>query len=366
MAEPTSPDAVRVDGDALTRFVIAVLETYDIPHDHAALTADALVTADLYGIDSHGVARLGFYTHKIAHDLVNPDPHPKIVEEHAAGCLVDGDNGLGPVGAQLATDWCIERAKESVVACATVRRSNHYGIAGYWALQAVDHGMLGISMTNATSLVAPTFGATTMFGTNPIAFAAPAGDERPYLFDAATSAVSFGKVQLALAAQTKMPMGWTVDEDGADTDDPVAALSGALLPLGSSRELGSHKGYGLAVMVDILCAVLSGAAYGPHCLSLTSEFDQVADVGHFFAAFRIDAFRPLDEFKSTMDTMIRELRETPKAPGQDRVWIPGEPEFEEEQRRRAHGIPLAPDVFTILETIAADRDLGDEFAALPR
>jgi len=364
MAEPVRPDAVRVDSEALRAYVTAVLESHDIPGDHAALTADALVTADLYGIDSHGVARLGFYVHKITHDLINRHPQPHIVEEHQAGCLIDGDNGLGPVASQMAMDWCIERAGESAIACATVRRSNHYGIAGFYALQAVEHGMLGLSMTNATCLVTPTYGARSMFGTNPIAFAAPAGHERPYLFDAATSTVSFGKIQLALADQRPITKGWSVDSEGVDTEDAVAALQGSLLPLGSTRALGSHKGYGLAVMVDVLCAVLSGANYGPHCLSLTSEFDQVADVGHFFAAFRVDAFRPLAEFEATMDDMIRDLRASPKAPGQDRVWIPGEPEFEEQERRARDGIPLTPDVYTMLETMAADRDLADELGAL--
>jgi LDH2 family malate/lactate/ureidoglycolate dehydrogenase len=366
MAEPVSPDAVRVDHEALGDFVTAVLQSHGIPTEHARLTADALVAADLYGIDSHGVARLGFYVHKITHDLVNRRPEPQVVSDLGATCLVDGDNGLGPVAAQLATDWCIERARDTGLACATVRRSNHYGIAGFYALQAVHHGMVGMSMTNATSLVAPTFGARSMLGTNPIAFAAPAGEERPFLFDAATSAVSFGKIQLALAEEAPIPEGWSIDAGGRSTTDSVEALQGSLLPLGSDRTRGSHKGYGLAVMVDILCGLLSAAAYGPHCLSLTSEFDQVADVGHFYLALRVDAFRPLEEFTATMDTMIRDLRATPPVPGEDRVIVAGEPEFDEEERRRADGIPLTPEVYTMLEIMAAERELADEFARLAR
>lgn len=364
MAEPVSPDAIRVDHEALRDFVAAVLESHDIPTEHARLTADALVIADLYGIDSHGVARLGFYVHKITHDLLNRHPEPRIVSDHGSGCLIDGDNGLGPIAAQMATDWCIERARDTAFACATVRRSNHYGIAGYYALQAVSHDMIGISMTNATSLVAPTFGARPMIGTNPIAFAAPAGQERPFLFDAATSAVSFGKIQLALAGEAPIPKGWAIDGEGVDTTDAVAALQGSLLPLGSNRTLGSHKGYGLAVMVDILCGVMSGAAFGSHCLGLTSEFDQVADVGHCYIALRVDAFRPIEEFTATMDEMIRELHQTPTAPGEPRVLVAGEPEFDEEERRRAMGIPLAPEVHTMLETMAADRGLAAELDQL--
>jgi LDH2 family malate/lactate/ureidoglycolate dehydrogenase len=364
MTASADSDEVRVDHEHLRSFVTAVLESHGIPEDHARLTADALVVADLYGIDSHGVARLGFYVHKITHDLVNRLPEPKVVSDLGSTCLIDGDNGLGPVAAQMATDWCLDRARDTGLACATVRRSNHYGIAGFYALQAVSHGMLGMSMTNATSLVAPTFGAASMLGTNPIAFAAPAGEERPFLFDAATSAVSFGKIQLALAEEASIPTGWSIDSEGNDTTDSVEALQGSLLPLGGDRTHGSHKGYGLAVMVDILCGVLSGAAYGPHCLSLTSEFDQVADVGHFYLAMRVDAFRPLEEFTATMDAMIRDLRATPTAPGQEAVIVAGEPEFDEEERRRADGIPLTPDVFAMLEMMAAERNLAEAFAPL--
>ena len=185
------------------------------------------------------------------------------------------------------------------------------------------------------------------------------------LFDVVTSTVSFGKIQLALADGTSIPEGWSIDGEGARHRRPGGrGRGGAMLPLGSSREQ-APQGYGLALMVDVLCGVLPARPYGPHCLSLTSEFDQVADVGHFFAALRVDAFRPVEEFTATMDEMIRALRGSPAAPGADGVVVAGEPEFDEEQRRRSHGIPLTPDVWTQLEGFATELDLGDHLARLP-
>lgn len=346
--------ATIVEADALRAFTADVLCSYDVVPDHARLTADVLVRADLYGIDSHGVSRLPLYAHKLGNGLVNPDPRPEILAEAPAACLVDGDNGLGPVASLLAMDWCIDRARDTAVACATVRRSNHYGIAGYWALRAVPHGMIGVSMTNATVLVAPTFGRVPRFGTNPIAVAAPTRNGRPFLIDMATSAVSAGKLQLALAEGTSIPEGWAIDAQGDPTTDPLAGFQGALLPLGSTYERSSYKGYGLAVAVDVLCAVLSGASYGPHCLSLTSEFDSIADVGHFFMAMRVDAFRPLADFTVVMDEMVDGLHTTPGAPGAPPVRVPGDPEFDEEARRSRDGIPLDAG------TVASLRRLADE------
>lgn len=356
--------SVRVDLEILARFVSEVLETYDVPSDHADLTADVLVAADLAGIDSHGVSRLFYYTHKLAKGLVEPRPAPRIVSEGAGGCVIDGDNGLGPVASQMAMDWCLAHAADGVGACATVRRSNHYGIAGYYARQAVQEGMIGISLTNATTFVVPTFGRKPMFGTNPIAVAVPAGEERPFILDMATSAAAVGKLQLAMGAGTEIPPGWAMDSDGVSTTDPVEGFNGGLLPLGSSRLLGSHKGYGLGVMVDIFCGLLSGANYGPELPGLVSEFEDVADVGHFFAVLRVDAFRPLAEFAATMDEMIRGLKSTPTEAGEDRVYVAGEPELEEEERRRQWGIPLEELVVGSLQQIAKSRGLVERFEQL--
>jgi len=177
----------------------------------------------------------------------------------------------------------------------------------------------------------------------------------------ATSAAAVGKLQLAMGAGTEIPPGWAMDSEGAPTTDPVAGFNGALLPLGSSRLMGSHKGYGLGVMVDIFCGLLSGANYGPELPGLVSEFAEVADVGHFFAVLRVEAFRPLAEFTATMDEMIRGLKSTPTEEGQDRIYVAGEPEFEEEERRRSRGIPLEDLVVSSLRQIAESRDLAERF-----
>ncbi|MCC7075556.1 MAG: Ldh family oxidoreductase [Acidimicrobiia bacterium] len=352
---------VRVAPPVLTSFVRDVLVSYDVPESDDGVTADALVAADVYGIDSHGVARLGFYMHKLGQDLVNPRAEPRISVDSGAVFVVDADNGLGPVGAQFAMGECIRRAEAGVAACASVGHSNHYGIAGYWALQAVAHGMIGVSLTNATALVAPTFGRSTMLGTNPIAVAVPTGDENPFLFDAATSAVSFGKLQLAATDGVDMPEGWALDSAGNPTTDPGQGMLGALVPLGGTRELGSHKGYGLAVLVDIFSALLSGAAWGPNCLSLTSEFNEVANVGHFFAAIRVDAFRPLDGFEAEMRDMTSGLRAAPTAPGESEVRVAGDPEWVCAAEREANGIPLSESLLANLRGLGASRGVDCPF-----
>lgn len=359
--EDEAGSSTRVPYDTLVAFTREVLSTYGVPEVDAEVTADALVTADLYGIDSHGVARLGFYMHKLGQDLVNPRPRPRISVDSGPVFVVDADNGLGPVGAQFAMSECIRRASDGVAACASVGRSNHYGIAGYWALQAVEHGMIGVSLTNATALVAPTFGREAMLGTNPIAVAVPSGGENPFLFDAATSAVSFGKVQLAATEGTKMPEGWALDPEGNSTTDPGKGMLGALVPLGGTRTLGSHKGYGLAVLVDIFSALLSGADWGPHCLSLTSEFNEVANVGHFFAAIRVDAFRPLVEFEAEMRDMTSTLRSAPTAPGESDVRVAGDPEWDCAADRSANGIPLAESLVANLRGLGSSRGVECPF-----
>lgn len=349
----------RVEPGRLERFVAKLLETYGMGPDDAAITAEVLVAADLSGVDSHGTARLGYYLHKLEQGLINPRPRVRIVRETPIATVIDGDNGMGHGVSRFAMDHCIRRAADAGGACAAVSHSNHFGIAGYYALRAVRHGMIGVALTNGSALVAPTFGREKMLGANPIAVAVPAGEERPFLLDMATSVVAAGKLQLAMMAGEPIPLGWALDESGNPTSDPVAGFAGALLPLGSTRELGSHKGYGLAVVVDILCALLSGAAYGPHCGGLIREFNEVSNVGHFFAALRVDAFRPLGEFTRAMDEMIRGLRGSRLAPGAERIYIHGEPEFEEAEARRREGVPLHPALADSLRAIAADRGLED-------
>ena len=340
-------DAVRVSSGALASTVQAVFAAMGVPDDDAALAADVLVSADLRGVDSHGVSnQLRSYVAAYRDGRTNPTPQWRVVRETASTATIDCDEGLGLVIAPKAMDIAIAKAREVGVGMVSMRRGRHLGMAGYHAMLPLKHDMIGICMTAPGPLVLPTHGSAARLGTNPIAFAAPAKDEMPFVLDMATSVIAANKIGLARRLGTLMAPGWIAEEDGtpimAPADPPPPAPSSRsgypdrLLPLGSTREMGAHKGYGLGVMVEILCSVLSGAA--PSTLGETEDMD------HFVAAIDVGAFTPVDDFKSMMDSFMCVLKDTPPAPGHDRVMVAGQPEAEAEADRRANGIPLHPEV----------------------
>jgi L-2-hydroxycarboxylate dehydrogenase (NAD+) len=295
----------------------------------------------------------------------NPKPAIRIIHETPSTAVVDGDGGLGLVVAPFAMQVAIEKAKQVGTGWVSVQHSNHFGIAGYHALKAVDQDMIGIAMTNASALVAPTFSIERMLGTNPIAVAVPAGDEPSFVADLATTTAANGKLEILQRKKQLAPEGWIQDKDGNSSTDPdELKLGGALLPLGSDREHGSHKGYALGSIVDIFSAVLSGANYGPWVPPFPAFVPMPVGmpgkgIGHFFGAMRIDAFRPADEFKSHMDRWIRRFRAASPAPGHEKVLIPGDPEREMEEERRRLGIPLLPSIAKDLRGLGAK--LGVQF-----
>jgi L-2-hydroxycarboxylate dehydrogenase (NAD+) len=330
--------------DDLKDYIIRFFAHYDVPEEDARIVADVLTSADLRGVESHGIIRLDtYYGSQIRRGMMDPKTPYKIVNETAATLAVDGATGLGHVVGYHTMEKCIEKARESGMCMATVRNSNHYGIAGYYAMMALPHDMIGISMTNAQPLVAPTYGRTAVLGTNPIAVAAPAGQSRPYVLDMATSIVPVGKITVYQKAKRPIPEGWGVDRDGKVTTDPNAVLQGgALMALGGTDILRGYKGYGLALMVDILAGVLGGAAFAQNVGGPKTDYP--ANVGHFFAAIRIDAFRPLEQFKQDMDALLDQLKNAPKAIGEERIYIHGEKEFELAELNRARGVPLMDEV----------------------
>ncbi|HEC34329.1 MAG TPA: Ldh family oxidoreductase [Chloroflexi bacterium] len=361
-------EEIRVWAEPLKDFCVRVFRKMDIPEEDARITADVLVTADLRGIDSHGVARLRRYVNGLRSGMMIARPEVKVVTETAATALIDAGAGLGQPVSHQAMQKAIKKALDVGAGFVTVRNSNHYGIAGYYAMMALEHDCIGISMTNAAVLVVPTFGRDAMLGTNPIAVAAPAGEERPFVLDMATSTVPRGKLEVYHRLEKPIPLGWATDETGTPTDDPGRVLEnfkaragGGLLPLGGAGELlRGYKGYGLALWVDIFCAVLSGAAYADLVYPKTSDGKPLpSKIGHFFGAWRVDAFRPADEFKAAMDDIQRRLKGAPKAEGQDRIYIHGEKEYEEADRRAREGIPLNPKVAADLRAIGAE--LGVEY-----
>jgi LDH2 family malate/lactate/ureidoglycolate dehydrogenase len=345
---------VYVDADALRHFVSELLSALDVPPQDAWTTADVLVAADLRGVDSHGVARLHQYIKRIREGLIEVHPKIQVVHETPVSLRIDAGNGLGQVASHFAMNRVIEKARESGIGMATVFHSNHYGIAGYYAMMALKYHMIGWCFTNTTPLVMPTFGKKIMTGTNPIAVAVPAKDERPWVLDMATSVVPRGKLEVAARKGLAMPTGWAVDKEGIPTTDPEAALSGGSpMPLGGTRELGGHKGYDLAIFVDILSGVLSGSAYGPHLAGFWGT-EKSSDIGHFFMAFRPDLFMPTNEFRDRMDDMLRELKDCPPARGAERVLVAGQPEDEATEHHKITGVPLDS------KTAQNLRTLGDE------
>ena len=339
---------------------------FGVPRADAEQAADVLARSDLRGIDSHGVARLHTYFEMLELGRINPRPNIKIVREKVSVATVDGDNGLGLVVGPKANEIAMDKAEQHGSGWVSVCNTNHFGIAGYYPLKALERDLIGWAMTNTTKLVAPLWGAERMLGTNPIAIAFPGLKEPPIVIDMATSAVAYGKIEIALRKNEPVPKGWIVDKDGADTTNPQDMIDGgAQLPLGSDREMGGHKGYGLASMVDILCCVLSGANWGPFAppFALRQEIPARSvgkGIGHFFGAMQIDGFIDKDEFKKQIDDWIQVFRKTKPAPGTNGPLIPGDPEREAEAIRSKEGIPLLKPVVDDLLDIS--RKTGIPFA----
>jgi LDH2 family malate/lactate/ureidoglycolate dehydrogenase len=331
---------------------------------HAELAADVLLQADLRGIDSHGVARLVGYVRLWEKKRINTKPNITIVYETATTATVDGDAGLGLVVAPFAMQLAIKKAAQYGSGWVSVRNSNHFGIAGYHALMAMQKDMIGFAMTNASPLVAPTFSSERLLGTNPMCYAFPAGKYPPVVVDMATSAAANGKLEIAQRSGKQVPEGWIQDASGNYTTDPHALKhGGALLPLGSDREHGSHKGFGLSATVDILSAVLSGANYGPWVPPFVAFLEPPTDlvgagIGHFVGAMRIDGFRPVDEFKAHMDNWINRFKSAATIYPEQKVIIPGEPELEAEIERKKNGIPIVDSVLTDLNGLAEKFGVG--------
>jgi LDH2 family malate/lactate/ureidoglycolate dehydrogenase len=304
------------------------------------------------------VARLRSYAELLAAGKINPRPSLRLLRETESTATVDGDNGLGLVVGPRVNEMAMEKAARGGTGWAVACNSNHFGIAGYYPLRALERDMIGWAMTNSSRGVAPLGGAERMLGTNPIAIAFPAGEEPPIVIDMATSAVAFGKVEMAQREGARIPRGWAIDREGQATTDPAAILAGgALLPLGSDREHGGHKGYCLALMVDALSGVLAGANWGPFTPSFTLRGPpprrQVGrGLGHFFGAMRVDAFRDLAEFKAQVDDLVRTLRRTRPARGSKGPLIPGDPERAAEVERARKGIPLLPAVIADLSDVS--------------
>jgi L-2-hydroxycarboxylate dehydrogenase (NAD+) len=344
--------------ERLKEFSLKIFEKIGCSPDASALATEVLLKADLRGIDSHGIARLSGYVRLWNKQRVNSTPNIRVVHESPSTAVVDGDAGLGLVVAPKAMSIAIEKARQAGTGWVAVKNSNHFGIAGYHAMMALQHDMIGIAMTNATPLVAPTFSIERLLGTNPIAVAIPADKQPPFVADFATTTAANGKLEILERKNLEAPLGWVQTKSGKPSTNPnETKAGGALIPLGSDREHGSHKGFCLGAWVDIFSAVLSGANYGPWVPPFVAFLDPPANpvgegIGHFFGAMRIDAFRPADEFKRHMDNWISRFREAKTTDGEDHVVIPGDPERKIEAIRIKDGVPLNAKVVEDLKSLA--------------
>jgi L-2-hydroxycarboxylate dehydrogenase (NAD+) len=329
----------------------------------SAVIAEVFLAAELRGHPSHGMIRIKDYYELWKSKRINTDPHVSIVHESPSTAVVDGDNAVGMIAARKSMEIAIEKAKTAGTGWVATRNSNHFGIAGYYSIMALKHDMIGICLTNANPLVAPTFSISRMMGTNPIAVAIPALKQPPFIADFATTPVARGKLAVAEKKGKKVPYGFVQDKDGLPSDDPAILKSGgSMLTLGGDRIHGSHKGFCLSSVVDIFSAVFSGANFGPFVPPSVAYLPVLGKkvgegTGHFFGAMRIDAFQPAGKFKSKMDEWIETFRSAKPARGQKCVMIPGDPERESEHRIMKEGISLVPAIKDDLVSIARELNI---------
>lgn len=335
----------KVNPDLLRNFCSEVLKRFGLSSDQADITADHLVWADLMGIGSHGVTRLGIYVKRISLGLVNANPNIHIVKETPSIAVLDGDNGLGQVVGVKAVEVAIEKASKYGVGVVAVRHTTHFGCAGYYALKAIENDMIGIVMSNAPSTMAPWGARVPYLGTNPMAFGVPTKEFPPILLDMATSIVARGKIILAAKEGKSIPEGWAVDPEGEFTTDPESALKGAVLPF------GGPKGSGIALMIDILSGILSGAQFGTHIGSLYDDFTKPQNVGNFIIVLNVSNFCPIEEFKERVELMRQEIKNLPRAKGVDEILLPGEVEFRKYIENKKSGILLSPEVIRELKEV---------------
>jgi LDH2 family malate/lactate/ureidoglycolate dehydrogenase len=336
---------------------------------HAEMATRVFLAAELRGLASHGMIRIKDYYQLWEAQRINTNPNIRIVHETPCTAVVDGDGAIGMIAATKSMEIAIEKAKTSGTGWVSTRGSNHFGIAGYYSMMALKHDMIGISMTNANPLVAPTGSISRMMGTNPISVAVPAGKYPPYVADFATTPIARGKLAVAEKKGEKVSSGYVQDKDGNPSIDPaILKQGGSMLTLGGDLEHGSHKGYCMSTIVDIFSCVFSGANFGPFCPPSVAYLPVLEEkvgegTGHFFGAMRIDAWQPKEAFKAQMDKWMETYKNAKPAAGVDSVMIPGEPEQQKEETIRKEGIQVIPAIAKDLKEIADSLGITFEIKA---
>lgn len=337
-----------VQAGPMKHFCVNAFKQVGLSQEHAELLADTLVQADLRGVHSHGVMRVPWYVRGYQTGGLNPQPSIKVIKESGATAVMDGDNGLGLITSYPAMKLAIDKAAEYGVGTVTVRKSGHCGMLAYWSMMALECDMIGYATTNTSPIMAPWFGLTPSYGNNPISYAIPAGRELPLVLDMAVSVVAQGKIRLAHIKNEPIPLGWAMDKNGEPTTDTQAALDGFLMPI------GGYKGYGMALVNDVLCGVLSGGIFGKDLARAPVGSALAGGYCHFLMALDIAHFTPVSEFKERVDKMVRMMKSSQLAKGQKRVYLPGEIEFENHRQRIKEGIPYPEEVTRSLEEVAKD------------
>lgn len=335
--------AQAVNAEELRARVAGIFERLDVPTEDAGIVAHHLVEADLRGVHSHGVIRVPTYVQDIRAGKINPKPNLEVVEDHGGQVVMDGDFGLGQLTAFRANELAIQRGKEHGIAAVALRRSTHCGAMAYYAIRARKQGLIGLAITNAGMNMTPTGGTAKIIGNNPFAMAVPTNREWPMVLDMATSVVAGGKLDVARSKGESIPLGWARDKDGNPTTDPVAARAGSLEPL------GGPKGYGMAVMLDVLAGVLSGGRFG----GMLGVEPGRGGMAQFFMTIDVTRFMPLDQFKARMDELIDQIHESPKAPGVNKIYVAGEIEYGLQSARERDGVPIEESVLADLARVEA-------------
>jgi LDH2 family malate/lactate/ureidoglycolate dehydrogenase len=339
---------IRVPVGKLLAFCGACFAKLGLSPGNARLTAENLIFASLRGVDSHGVIRMKIYADRLRAGGFQPRARPRVVAEKPSSALLDARHGVGQVAASAAMRLAIRKAARTGVAVVSVRNSNHFGASAFYAMQALEHGMIGFAATNAGPTMAPTGGREARLGNNAMGLVVPAGRFPPIVLDMATGAVAWGKIFVAQQEKRKIPTTWALDKNGMPTDDPNAAAHQGLI-----QPFGGYKGYGLSFLIDILTGVLSGGGFSTGVRTLYKQLEAPSQVAHTCAALRIDAFMPLAGFHQRMEEIVQLMKSCPVAPGVERILVPGEIEHETERRRRREGIPLNAELHDELKALGA-------------
>lgn len=332
-----------VQAEQLKNYCALLFQKLGVPQEEALLNADSLIEADLTGVESHGVSRVPLYLKRLRLGLVRPSLELKTIIDMPSTAVIDACNSLGVSVSTKAMGTVIEKAKQNGIAFVTVKNSNHYGTAAYFAKMALEHNMIGFTGTNVPPCMAPWGGTVPYFGTNPIAVAIPAGKQLPIVVDMATSVVARGKIALAAKKNQPIPLGWARTIDGEDTTDAKAALEGALLPF------AGPKGSAIATIIEVFSGILAGSIFTSQLVNFNTIFEGPAKVSHFFGAIDIKAFVAIEQFKDNIDQMVTEVKANPPAKGVNEIFLPGEIEWRSREKRLHEGIPLSPVIINELK-----------------